>query len=361
MGNSASAKFLKPANKAKVSATQANSKVPLCRDLLNIMQAQSRADALARATAEAATKATAEAAAKAAVKIRVDTRLSLNEMCGVSLSPTDLLRKQVGLKRTSSYDCVVIWDLSNIMMTSKAIGYLYDLLRTKDVWMVYLIGSDIDFRTLMELESLCGDCLHCELYPKNQDGSESELVDLRIADLIRTLSMLKNIEMVCFTGDGNLEHGDYSIISAVKTACSRNVRVHMYAPLGSLSKAYIGVGNIYIIDWSSPSPPPRTTSTVGRDSDLSSHSSCSSLHSSRSSSYSPPPPSGGSAHIFSRELTGVVKDVPQHGKHSSSLLVGGSACVLHGKHSPPQARCNLWDKHGWCKYGSRCRYVAAHD
>lgn len=291
--------------------------VQMCSALLTIMQAQTEVNAKAKAKPP---------------PVIVNLEPSLNMLCRVGLSPSDRLKKMLGVRTKCCPDWVIVWDLSNIQMTRKALSYFFDLLLNKDVWMIYLIGSEIDENLLAEIEQFCGGRLHCELYSKNQNGSESELVDLRIADLIRTLSLLKNIELVCFTGDGNLEHGEFSIISAVKAACSRNVRVHMYAPLGALSKAYVGVANIFIIDWSSnsPSPPPRTTpSTVGYQSDLSSHSS-------RSSSSSPPPlgssvsvPNGGKC---------FVRDVSCDEQHSTSpppmprdlarILQGGQHSLL---------------------------------
>ena len=229
----------------------------------------------------------------------------LNKLCRVGLSSSEILKRMLGLsiRKSCCPDWVIMWDLSNVPMTRRALDYLYHLLIYKDVWMVYLIGSEIDKTLLEEIEQKCTGRLHCELYTKNQDGSESELVDLRIADLIRSSSLLKNIELVCFTGDGNLEHGEFSIIAAVKAACIRDVRVHMYAPLGALSKAYVGIPNIYIIDWSSNSLSSSQRATpilFDFDSDLSS----------RSTSCSPPPPSSSGGSSRSPPPRVVVRDIP---------------------------------------------------
>ena len=251
--------------------------VSMCRGLLKIMKAQRKADAYAK-------------------KTKSFSGPSHTMLCGV------------GMKCCP--DRVIIWDLSNVPMTKRALDYFYDLLKNEDVWMVYLIGSEIDENLLEAMKGMCGSRLHCEIYPRNRDGSESDLVDRRIADLIQTYSRLSNLELACFTGDGNLEHGQFSIIEAVKEACKK-VCVHMYAPLGGLSKCYIGVPNIFIIDWSSNSmSSSQRTTPIIVDCNLSSRStSCSPSLSSGGSSRSPPPSFLGASSRTPPPRV-VIKDVP---------------------------------------------------
>jgi hypothetical protein len=253
---------------------------------------------------------------------------SLKDICGVRSSSTHTVSQKMssGGVPWIDKDCVVICDSSNVPLSWKTLGYLNELLNEKSVWKVHVIGSSIKVQTLDELKGMCGDCLHCELYPK-KDKKESDYVDLRIAELITKYSRIDNVELVCFTGDGNRKHGVQSISSAVIDACSRDVCVCMYAPRDALAKIYIGVPNISLIDWNanSPSLPQRTTSsTVDYQSDVSSHSLRSSSNSpqppssgSARSSSSSPQPLGGSAHVPNGGKC-FVRDVTCDGQHSTS-------------------------------------------
>jgi hypothetical protein len=206
---------------------------------------------------------------------------------------------------------------------------------------VYVVASYVNETDDQFLSSLFGVSYSCITFPREQNGTEGELVDVSIAHLIQSMLEINNLnKLVIFSGDGNKELGDRSICTAIMYVVAQRPPkfVVVCAPLLSMHTRYKKHDGIEIKD----------LNDFSKRSSQSDGSACASPFGGSDRSVSP---SGGSER--SDRSASPFGWSEQSERSTCASPSGGSAI-------PQQARCSYWER-GFCKFGDKCYNAAAHN